>query len=60
MYSIGHISENNSQIKQNAPIGFMEEEEREVLFDENTKIRSSLYKILMFLHVSDSIVLLSI
>lgn len=55
MCSIDYLKKNDGQIKQNAPIGFLEKEEREVLFDENIKIKSSLYKMLLFLHVSDAI-----
>ncbi len=55
MCSISHLKDTDGQIKQNATIGFLEEEEREVLFDEEKKIRASLYKILLFLYVSNAI-----
>jgi len=55
MCATEHLVDNDGQIKPQAPIGFLENEEREVLFDENNKIRTSLYKILLFIHISDAI-----
>lgn len=55
MSAIEHLIINDSQVKSNAPTGFLKDEEKEVLFDENKKLRTSLYKILLFMHVGDSI-----
>lgn len=55
MLAIQHLVENDGQIKPQAPIEFFANEEREVLFDENNRIRTSLYKILLFIHICDAI-----
>lgn len=55
MCAIEYLIDNDGQIKSQAPIGFLEREEREVLFDENNKIKTSLYKIFLFIHISNSI-----
>ena len=45
---------NNSNITNKAPQGFLEDEEKSAVF-ESGKFRVSLYKILLFFHVSDAI-----
>ena len=45
---------NNSSINSKAPQAFLNEEERGAIF-ESGKFRVSLYKVLLFFHVSDAI-----
>jgi len=42
-------------IKQDAPLEFLDEDEKLAVFDSDGKIRVSLYKALLFIHISDGI-----
>ena len=45
----------SSNIKQDAPLSFLDDEEQQVIFDSEGKIRVSLYKAFLFVHLSDGI-----
>ena len=45
---------NNTNINKNAPIDFLDEDEQEAIVDGD-KIKISLYKALLFIHISDGI-----
>ncbi len=45
----------NSNLKKDLPINFLEEEEQRIIIDDEGKIRVSLYKALLFIHISDGI-----
>lgn len=53
--AIEHFITTDGQIKSHAPIEFLNADEREVLFDDNKKIKPSLYKVLLFIHVASAI-----
>ncbi len=42
----------DGNITQHAPLAFLDEEERAVIFDSQGKLRISLYKALLFVHIS--------
>lgn len=45
----------SSNIKQDAPIAFLDDDAQVAIFDGENKIKVSLYKALLFIHVSDGI-----
>lgn len=45
----------NSNLKKDSPINFLENDEKIALFDSGGNIRVSLYKALLFIHISDGI-----
>lgn len=51
MSAVEYFQKNDGQIKSQSPIGFFTNDGHEVLFDENKKIRKSLYKILLYMHI---------
>jgi len=46
---------NTTNFKQDAPIHFLDEDEKLAVYDSESKIRLSLYKALLFIHISDGI-----
>lgn len=52
---VNHFKDKNGRIDANAPFDLFDNTERKVLFDTNKKIRVSLYKILLFIKVSNGI-----
>ncbi|MEA3227878.1 MAG: Tn3 family transposase [Campylobacterota bacterium] len=46
---------NTTNFKQNAPIDFLDEDEKLAVYDSEGKIKVSLYKALLFIHISDGI-----
>jgi TnpA family transposase len=54
MHAIKYFKGTNT-IKQDAPIEFLAEEEKQAVYDSDSKIRVSLYKALLFIHISDGI-----
>ncbi len=45
----------SNNIKQDAPIEFLDEDDKLVLYDSDGKIRVSLYKALLFIYISDGV-----
>jgi len=54
MDAIKYFKDTNT-IKQDAPITFLDEEEKLAVYDNDGKIRTSLYKALLFIRISDGI-----
>ena len=52
--AIQYFKDTNT-IKQNVPLEFLDEEEKLAVYDSEGKIRVSLYKALLFIHISDGI-----
>jgi len=52
--AIDYFKENDGNIQSGAPTNFLSEVEKQAVFDHG-KIRVSLYKILLFIHISDAI-----
>lgn len=52
--AINYFKNRDGNIQKDAPIAFLNEEEQQIIFKEG-KFRVSLYKILLFFHISDSI-----
>jgi Domain of unknown function (DUF4158) len=53
--AIGYLREKEGQVSQQAPLEFLSEEERDALWDKDNRFRTSLYKILLFIHCADAI-----
>lgn len=53
--AIRYFREKNGQLTQQAPTEFLDKEEQESLYDKDKKFRTSLYKILLFIHITDAI-----
>ncbi len=45
----------NSNLKKDTPIDFLTDDELVVIYDEDNKLKVSLYKVLLFMHISDGI-----
>jgi TnpA family transposase len=54
MHAIKYFKDTNT-IKQDAPLEFLDEEEKQAVYNSDSKIRVSLYKALLFIHISDGI-----
>lgn len=52
--AINYFRDNDGNINKNAPVNFLDEEEKKVIYDGD-KVKISLYKIILFFHVSDGI-----
>ena len=52
--AIAHFKDNDGAIGKNAPLGFLESQERSAV-TENRTFRTSLYKAFFFIHVADAI-----
>lgn len=55
MLAIQHFKDKNGAITKHAPTNFLNEQDKEVLFDEKNKFQISLYKILLFQSTTDAI-----
>lgn len=53
--AIEHFKDRQGVITKTAPTGFLSEEDKMVLFDQQNKFRGSLYKILLFQSTTDAI-----
>jgi len=53
--ALRHYQTDSSNIDKNAPTDFLKPEEREVLISAEGKFRTSLYKVLLFVHVAEAI-----
>ncbi len=53
--TINHFKEKDTRLDQKAPMGFLKPEEKDAVNPKDGKFRVSLYKILLFIHVSDAI-----
>lgn len=53
--AITHFKEKDSKLEHKAPMGFLKAEEKDAVNPQDGKFRVSLYKILLFMHVSDAI-----
>jgi hypothetical protein len=52
--AIDHFKTTDGNIGNDAPIKFLNKQEKEIVYNEN-KLRVSLYKILLFIHIADAI-----
>lgn len=52
--AINHFKD-NSNLKKALPIEFLDDNEKTAILDKNKKIKISLYKALLFIHISDGI-----
>ena len=52
--AINYFKKHNGLIQKDSPVAFMNDEEQSIIFTEG-KIRVSLYKVLLFFHIADSI-----
>lgn len=52
--AINHFKD-NSNLKKTPPIEFLDDNEKTAILDKNKKIKISLYKALLFIHISDGI-----
>lgn len=53
--AVEHFKDRQGVITKTAPTGFLSEEDKMVLFDQQNKFRGSLYKILLFQSTTDAI-----
>lgn len=53
--AIEYYKTNSILKKENIPIDFLSEIEKEAIFDEKSQLRSALYKVLLYFHIADSI-----
>ena len=53
--ALEHYQTHDANIDKNAPTDFLKLEERTALISEDGKFRPSLYKILLFVHVAETI-----
>lgn len=53
--AINHFKEKGGQVAANAPQDFLDSDERAALITDKGTFRTSLYKILLFIHVADNI-----
>ena len=53
--ALQHYQTSGGNIDKNAPTDFLKPEEREVLMSAEGKFRTSLYKVLLFVHVAEAI-----
>lgn len=56
MEAIKHYQDTDGNITKKAPLGFLDEDQREVVFNVQTqKLRTSLYKAFLFIHIAGAI-----
>ena len=53
--ALEHYQTNDANIDKNAPTDFLKPEERTALISKEEKFRTSLYKVLLFVHVAEAI-----
>jgi TnpA family transposase len=53
--AIAHFKRKAGKLDGNVPVDFLDSDEQKILFDEKGKLRISLYKILLFQYITDSI-----
>jgi|GEM_PF-856795 hypothetical protein len=53
--ALHYYQTHNGNIDKNAPLDFLKPEERTVLMSEEGKFKTSLYKVLLFIHVAEAI-----
>jgi len=53
--AIEHFRKNEGDVTSRSPTDFLEKEEKTAVLGENKKLRVSLYKILLFIHVAEAI-----
>jgi TnpA family transposase len=53
--AINYFKEKDGILGSDSPLNFLKEEQRKIIFNESGKFRVSLYKVLLFVHISDSI-----
>lgn len=51
--AIEYFKSVDGNIDNNAPLDFLDQDEVDIIFDSNNKMRVSLYKILLFIHIYD-------